>query len=114
MRIQRYRFGEIIIDNKKYNSDLIIYPDRVKSNWWRKTGHELCLSDIKEVIEFNPEIIVIGTGANGIMRVLDETEKVIKEKKIELIILKTDQACNIFNELMMKNKKIVACLHLTC
>jgi hypothetical protein len=39
--IESYKFGEIIITGKKYDSDLIIYPDHIDSSWWRKEGHLL-------------------------------------------------------------------------
>ena len=47
--IDSYQFGEIVISGKEYSSDVIIFPDRVIDNWWRETGHELCLEDITEV-----------------------------------------------------------------
>ena len=41
MRIDRYAFGNIVIDGKAYTKDVIIFPDRVYSPWWRKDGHFL-------------------------------------------------------------------------
>ena len=73
--IDSYRFGEIVINGKKYSSDVLIFPDRVRDNWWRKTGHELRLEDIAEVITENPEVLVVGTGASGLMKVLSEVEQ---------------------------------------
>lgn len=110
--IQDYKFGEIVVDNKKYNSDIIIFPNKIKTSWWRKEGHSLCYEDIKEVLEFQPEIIIIGTGASGCMEVPAETKKLITDKNIQLIIEATDKATKKYNEI--KNKKVVACLHLTC
>ena len=46
-RIEGYSFGSISVDGRRYKSDLIIYPDRVRSDWWRKEGHQLQLEDIR-------------------------------------------------------------------
>ena len=46
--IDSYHFGQIMINGEKYSSDVIIFPDRVQGEWWRKKGHELGLEDISE------------------------------------------------------------------
>jgi len=111
--IDSYHFGEIVIDGKKYSSDVIISPDRVRDNWWRKTGHELCVEDIAEVITENPEVLVVGTGDSGLMKVLPEVEQAIQAHGIKLIVEPTDKACNTYNQLS-HSQRLVAALHLTC
>ena len=49
--IDSYIFGKIVIDGQDYDRDVIVYPDYVERNWWRKEGHELCIDDIKSSIE---------------------------------------------------------------
>ena len=46
MNIEDYRFGRVVIDGRAYTSDVIVFPDRVKDNWWRNEGHELCPADL--------------------------------------------------------------------
>jgi len=111
--IDSYQFGEIVVNGKKYTSDVIIFPDSVKDNWWRKTGHQLCLDDIAEVITENPEVLVVGTGASSLMKVLPEVQKDIEARGIKLIVEATDKACNTYNQLS-GSQKVVAALHLTC
>jgi len=111
--IDSYDFGKIVVDGKTYNSDLILFEDRISSNWWRKSGHRLIPEDIKEILEDKPEILIVGTGAFGYMIVSDETKKVLRENNIELISQKTKEACKTYNKLS-KDKKVVLALHLTC
>jgi len=111
--IDSYRFGEIVINGKKYSSDVLIFPDRVRDNWWRKTGHELRLEDIAEVITENPEVLVVGTGASGLMKVLSEVEQAAQARGVKLIVETTDRACDTYNQLS-RSQKLVAALHLTC
>ncbi|MFB0566735.1 MAG: Mth938-like domain-containing protein [Candidatus Aminicenantaceae bacterium] len=111
--IESYSFGQMVIGRQKYTSDLIIFPDRIHSSWWRISGHRLSLKDLKEVIKEEPEIIVIGTGAVGLMTVEEEVKKYAREKGIILIIEKTKTAVQKFNELT-STKKIIGAFHLTC
>ena len=68
-QIDSYSFGNITVNGRQYDSDLIIYPDRIDSSWWRKKGHTLCLEDIRDAIEAQPDVLVIGTGNMGRMSV---------------------------------------------
>jgi hypothetical protein len=102
-----------VIDGRTYTSDVVVFTDRVISNWRRKQGHQLSIEDIDDVLRENPEILVVGTGSSGFMRVLPQTESRLKGEKIELIAAPTDEACRIFNDLMPA-RRVVACLHLTC
>lgn len=112
--IDSYSFGEIIVNGEKYNNDLIIFPDYVKANWWRQEGHSLHPDDLDDVIKAKPEILVIGNGANSVMKVPSETKEYIKSLGIKLIIKKTGKACKTYNKLIEKGKNAVAALHLTC
>jgi hypothetical protein len=111
--IDNYRFGHITINNKKYTTDVIILPGFVKSNWWRSQGHKLSMDDIIDIIKQPPEILIIGTGSEGVMQVPDSVNKQITELGIQLIVEKTGEACKLYNELS-RSKKVVAALHLTC
>lgn len=113
MKIDYYSFGRITIDGKDYSSDVIIYPDRVNSSWWRKEGHRLDIEDLKDILESKPEILIVGTGAYGTMVVPGETEEFLKRKGIKLIADNTKSACETFNSLSGSGK-VVAALHLTC
>ncbi|MFH1783520.1 MAG: MTH938/NDUFAF3 family protein [bacterium] len=111
--IDKYSFGAITIDGTSYQSDVIIYPGHVDDKWWRKEGHLLHIEDIEAAFSYEPEVIIVGTGHDGIMKVAPDVEGILKNRKIQLIVKKTANACNIYNELS-KNKKVVATLHLTC
>ncbi len=114
MRINNYDFGRIVIHKKEYNRDLIVFADKVIPNWQRKEGHSLNVEDLKDVLEFNPEVIVVGTGFYGVMEVPKKTKDFVEKRGIKLIVQKTSQAYKTFNELTESGEKIVGCFHLTC
>lgn len=113
MRIDSYEFGRIVIDGQTYTSDVIIFPDGVKSNWWRKEGHKLHVDDLEEVFAARPEVLVVGKGYSGMLEVPRETAEYVKAKGIELVAEDTRKAVEVYNRLS-RSRKVVAALHLTC
>lgn len=112
--IESYDFGEIEIDGKTYTSDVIIYSDKIETSWWRKTSHKLAPDDLPDqVLKEKPDLILIGTGYYGYMKVLPETKELIESKGINLLIEDTKKAYHRFNE-QSKKEKVIALLHLTC
>ena len=111
--IESYEFGRIVIKGKRYTTDVIIYPDHVEDNWWREEGHSLSAVDLWAIVQAEPEVLVVGTGRSGLMRVLPETEEYLRKQGIRLIAERTTEAVCIYNQLY-KLTKVVAALHLTC
>ena len=107
MEIDDYESGRIVVDGKPYTEDVII-SDKVYS-WRRDEGHHMKVGDIKGIGD--AEVVVIGTGASGIMEVSDEVVEHFKKKNIKIIIQKTTEAVKTFNSL---GGKKAAMLHLTC
>ncbi len=124
--IEEYQFGEIIINGKKYTHDIEI---RVRKNpsqkyefevldWWRKEGHIIDIDDIKQCLEINPQIIIIGTGAYGVAKITQELKEFLEKKKIKLISDHTGEAVKTFNILLERKEEeigaMVGFFHLTC
>jgi len=101
------------ISGKTYTSDLIVFPDRISSSWWRKSGHRLCMDDLQEILEDNFDVLIVGTGFWGMMKVDKEIAQHAKSAKFDLIIEKTPKAVDQFNALCNR-QKTVAAFHLTC
>ncbi len=114
MKIEDYSFGHIVIDGKEYASDVLIFPDsRIDASWWRDEGHVLKTEDISDLIEAEPELIIAGTGASGVMRADSGIESDLSEKGIEFRAMPTAEAVSLYNDIS-REKKTAACLHLTC
>ena len=112
--ITSHKFGSIEIDGAVYKSDVIIHPDRVEANWWRKEGHSLQVEDIAAAIEQDrPQVLIVGTGEFGVMKIPPRTAEYLQKQGVKLIAEKTDDACRIFNDLISK-QKVVGAFHLTC
>ncbi len=112
-KIDSYHFGQIVINGRKYSSDVIIFPDRVQDAWHRSSSHQLILKDIAEVMAENPEVLIVGTGVSGLVTVLPGVKQEIAAQGIKLIVEPTGEACKTYNRLS-HSQKVVAALHLAC
>ena len=112
MKIEYYSFGKITVDGETYKHDIII-TNSVKE-WATSDHHHVTIKDIFEIVNNKPEIFIIGKGAYGAVSVDKEVVDYLKNKKIDVIIYKTADACKKFNELKEKGKKVFGLFHLTC
>ena len=114
MQIDHYEFGRIDIEGQRYTSDVIILPAQVCDHWWRKEGHRLGIEDLNAVLEAKPELLVVGTGYYGNMKIPDDTRTYLVSEGIQLKAAPTSEAVEEFNRLQREMANIVAALHLTC
>jgi dienelactone hydrolase len=112
--IDSYSFGHMIVNGRKYDKDLIIFPERIKDHWWRNNGHILRAADLKEVFEYKPELLVVGTGSSGKMQIEPSMKDSLRQEGIKIIEIQTGHAVNVFNKEMQKGAKVVGAFHLTC
>jgi hypothetical protein len=115
MHIDSYSFGNIRIDGSDYTRDVILVGDDVKSNWWREAGgHVYAVEDLEEVLAAAPEVVVLGTGYFGRVKVLDETLTAFAEAGSEIVVERTGGAVEHFNRFAEEGRDVAAALHLTC
>ena len=111
--IEDYDFGSIKVNGKTYVRDIKIIDGEVIPDWWRIEGHELAPADIEDIMAARPDVLVVGTGHTGLMRVLAETRAALSDLDIELIASPTARAVSDFNRLC-KSRKAAFAAHLTC
>ncbi|MCS7096191.1 MAG: MTH938/NDUFAF3 family protein [Candidatus Bathyarchaeota archaeon] len=114
--IDYYDFGVMVIKGKRYTRDLIVFADAVFDGWWRREGHRVFLNDLDRILNCNPlpEILVIGTGYDGLVEVMPEVEETLRTKGIKLIVQPTREAYKTFNKLLGSGKNVAGAFHLTC
>ena len=113
MKIESYSFGEIVIDGKRYTSDLKIIQGSIVCNWWRKDGHSLCENDIKDALSAGVNKFIIGCGYSSALKVPEALKKTLADRGIILISLPTKKAVEEFNNTTDLIKTAFG-FHLTC
>lgn len=115
LRIDGYSFGRMTIGGRDLTSDLILHSDgRIQDRWWRAQGHSLVPGDITTVLGATPELLVIGTGANGLMSVSESLVELCNDRGIEVEACPTAEAVARYNEAVEAGRDVAACFHLTC
>jgi hypothetical protein len=113
--IDKYESGRLIqIDGKVYRHDVKIIDGRVKGDWWRRQGHRLDHSDISDILESRPDILVIGTGYAERMHVPESTRRTLSEHGIQMTAESTASAVETYNRLHQEGRKVAGAFHLTC
>lgn len=111
--IEHYEFGKFIVDGKKYESNIVLMGTEIKEGRYLP-GHQLKLDDFLPLINYKPDVIIVGTGAYGVIKVPKEIIDYIEKRGIKLIVEKTEKACETYNSLVKERKKVAAFLHNTC
>lgn len=117
-KIDKLSFGSIVIDGKKYRRDVLILADgtvkKRKGGFFMFGSHNIKKREIEELIQGKPELIVIGTGTDGVANVAADAESRAKEKNLSLLIQPSYDAVAKLNELTEQKKRVAALIHITC
>ncbi len=116
MQFEHFSFGSIRIDGVTYEHDVLIDRGKVRKRK-KKTSKKFQEAfghtplSIEEDIPWKCRRLVIGTGAYGALPVMEEVKLIAAQRKIELLVFKTDQAI----EALKRNPEGAnAVLHVTC
>jgi hypothetical protein len=111
-RLERYSFGRLTVDGQEHTRDLIVLPDRVVADWWRREGHSLAMEDLEGVLDELPARLVLGIGAHGQLRPDPGVIAELERRGVQVECLPTDAAVRRYAEL--DERSTAAALHLTC
>ena len=115
MKFQQFSFGQIRIDGIEYVYDVVIDRGKVgkrkkrASKKFREAFGHTPLS-LEEEIPWKCRRLVVGTGT-GALPVMDEVRREAKRRKVELLVLPTEEAMELLNK---RAKNTNAILHVTC
>jgi len=112
--IEAYSFGSLTFAGKRYNKDLKILKGQVRAGWWRREGHRVDVGDVQDILEAEPDILVVGMGAYGLMKVSKGLERLLADQGIQLTAQPSGEAAKTFNRLLGEGKDIAGAFHLTC
>lgn len=114
-RITDYEFGHVTVDGEEHRRDVIVLPDRVIPNWWRRDGHSLLVEDLVEVLDELPPKLIVGRGAHARLHPDPTVAETLARRGIDVEALPPPDAIRRYTQLASKNPAAVAAaLHLTC
>jgi hypothetical protein len=113
-QIDSTSFGQIVIGGKTYRHDVIITSAGKLKEGRTAVRHVVGRDEFFQLVFERPDVVLIGTGQYGALRVAGEVTRWAKKAGVELIALPTPQAIERFNELSQAGKRVAAYLHVTC
>jgi hypothetical protein len=110
-RLEDYSFGRPTVDGSEQTRDLIVLPDRVVTDWWRRDGHSLAMEDLDGLLDELPEQLILGVGAYGRLHPDPSVIAELERRGTAVERLRTDEAVRRYCEL--DPRRTAAALHLT-
>ena len=112
--IEDYTPGRMTVNGETHKRDLKIVGDRIVPEWWREEDHRLDVGDVEDILAAAPEVLVVGMGYAGNMRVEETLRSRLRQEGIEIISERTGDAVKTFNDLRGKGQDVAGAFHLTC
>ncbi len=117
MKMKLTSFGQISIEGKRYDHDVVIENGNVRkrqkkpSKTFRNRFGHTPLS-AQEDIPWHGKKLFIGTGAYGSLPIMPEVYKEAKSKGVKVVAIPTIEVCKLVED--YKPTDINAILHVTC
>lgn len=118
-KIDSVSWGKVKVDGKEYHQALVIGDkvferDKPKLETLFGTTHEIGDWEQELLLSGKPEIIVIGSGFNGVLKINPKFENQISKLEIEPKIDLTPRAVAEYNRLVSQGRRVNALIHTTC
>ena len=107
--IRAYTADQITIGETHYRTSIIVTPTRVVTDWAQPTVAALGEHDFRRMLEFEPEVVLLGTGLRMIFPPPSITHPLMNQS-IGLEVMDTAAACRTYNILAGEGRNVLAAL----
>lgn len=110
-------FGEIVVDGRAYDHDIVIDNGKVRprdkkpSKPLKSTHGHTPLSGSEDIPWSKPRLI-IGSGYSGRLPVLPDVTAEARARDVQLVVVPTAEACELLRDVAKTD--VNAILHVTC
>jgi len=104
-----YGEGYIEINRQRYEASLVLLPDHIAADWVRGGFAALEEADLRRLLDFSPELVLLGTGPRqrfprpALLRPLIEA-------RVGFEVMDLQAACRTFNILVGEGRRVAAAL----
>jgi len=105
--IRSFTDSSIDVNNKTYNRSLIISSHLLIDDWVISNINDMKAEHWQELIQHNPEVIIIGTGASLVFPHPSSYAPAI-DKGIGVEFMDSQAACRTYNVLVSEDRSILA------
>ena len=104
-----YGAGYVAVDGKRFERSVIVLPDRIMADWGAECFDALAPEHFAPLIEFAPEIVLLGTGAR-LRFPRPEITRALVEARVGLEVMDVQAACRTYNILAAEARRVAAAL----
>jgi len=111
-------FGRIVIAGESFNHDVVIrLSGKVKKRKKKLskevfgTSHTISREEVEAVYDEGAELLIFGTGQEGVAKMSGDALAFLKEKGCEVIAMRTPDAIEAWNE---AKGMAIGLFHITC
>jgi uncharacterized protein len=106
-RFTGYGDGYVTVNNQRYERSIVVTPDAIHDGWHVISAETLDAGQIDFLIGFEPEILLLGTGARQRFPA-PALLKNLMAARIGLEVMDTPAACRTYNILSAEGRNVVA------
>jgi uncharacterized protein len=104
-----YGDGYVAINTERYTSPVIVMPNRAVAGWDVRDFAALEPAHFQALLEFKPEIILLGTGERQQFP-RPELTRVLVDARVGFEVMDSRAACRTYNILMSEGREVLAAL----
>jgi uncharacterized protein len=106
-RIDAYAPGRIVVDGRAYRVGLAVSPSRILESWGPVEPDELAPPHIAALLDLDPEVIVVGTGARQVFP-HPAILAAAYARGVGVEVMDTGAACRTYNILASEGRRVTA------
>ena len=107
--VTAYGEGYVSVNAVRYNSNLVILPDRLITEWTTARFETLGVADFELLAALDAEIVLLGTGNQLRFPRPELLQPLIKAQK-GLEVMDVQAACRTYNVLVSEGRSVAAAL----
>jgi uncharacterized protein len=107
--IRAYEPGRVRVNERWLAGNVIVSQDQVLEPWTAAAPGELTLADLEPALAMQPEIVLLGTGAEVLLPDVD-LMAALAQRGVGLEIMSTAAACRTFNVLVHEQRRVAVAL----
>lgn len=107
--ISAYSDTELVIGELRFSSSVIVLPERIISDWPKRSMDQLQRSDFELLLDLQPDLVLLGTGLEQHFPPA-ELYTCLTAARIGLEVMTTPAACRTYNILMSEGRRVAAAL----
>lgn len=108
-RIRGYDVDSVTVNETVYHRTTVVARDLLVTDWAPDALEDLTITHLDQLLELEPELVIIGTGSNQQFPDRDVLRHAI-QAGVGIEVMTTPAACRTYNVLMAEDRRAVVAL----